>query len=176
MDESVSASSLARLTDAVRGLPPVQDWNPTVCGDIAIVIRRDGSWTHEGAPIAREALVRLFSTILRREADGFWLVTPVEKLKITVEDAPFVAVAVEPGEDGLRFTTNVGDTVTADAAHPIRVRPGPGGPRPYLEVRHGLEALIARPVYYELAAMAEDRAGVAGVVSAGQFFALDAAA
>ncbi|WP_091743168.1 DUF1285 domain-containing protein [Phenylobacterium immobile] len=176
MDESASASGLARLTDAVRALPPVQDWNPSVCGDINIVIRRDGAWWHDGAPIRRDALVRLFSTILRLEADGYWLVTPVEKLKITVEDAPFVAVAVEASDAGLRFTTNVGDVVTADADHPIRLRAGEAGLKPYVEVRHGLEALIARPVYYELAALAEAREGVSGVMSGEQFFPLDAEA
>lgn len=176
MDDTASASGLARLTDAVRALPPVRDWNPSVCGNIDIVIRRDGGWTHEGAPITRAALVRLFSTILRLEADGYWLVTPVEKLKIVVEDAPFVAVAVEAGENDLRFTTNVGDVVTADADHPIRLRNGEGdGVKPYVEVRDGLEALIARPVYYELAAMAHERAGVAGVTSGGVFFPLGAA-
>lgn len=176
MDDTASGSGLARLTDALRGLPPVRDWNPSVCGEIDIVILRDGRWTHEGAPIARAPLVRLFSTILRREADGYWLVTPVEKLKIVVEDAPFVAVAVEAGETDLTFTTNVGDVVTADAAHRILLRCGEGDSvKPYVEVRDGLEALIARPVYYELAAMAQERQGVAGVTSSGVFFPLDMA-
>lgn len=174
MDESAASPGLAKLAAGVRperGLPPVRSWNPAVCGEIDIVIGRDGRWTHEGRPIAREALVRLFSTILRRDDDGFWLVTPVEKLKITVEDAPFVATAVERDDAGLRFTTNVGDAVTADAAHPIRVRRG----RPYLEVRDGLEALIARPVYYELAGLAETQDGRLGVASGGSFFPLEAA-
>jgi hypothetical protein len=180
MDESAASPGLQRLMAAAgapgRPLPPVRSWTPAVCGEIDIVIRRDGGWTHDGAPIGREALVRLFSTILRLDDDGYWLVTPVEKLKITVEDAPFVAIAVAQADEGLAFTTNVGDLVVAGADHPIRLREGPGGLKPYLEVRDGLEALIARPVYYELAAMAEQRDGAAGVTSAGQFFPLDRAA
>ena len=147
-----------------RGLPPVHLWNPAHCGEIDIVIRRDGLWFHEGSPIGREALVRLFSTVLRKDADGIYLVTPVEKMKITVEDAPFVAVRVdraksESGGEALRFLTNVGDVVEAGPENAIRVEmdPGSGEPRPYLHVRRGLEALIARPVFYELVEMAQER-------------------
>ena len=144
---------------ARKGLPPVHLWNPAHCGDIDIVIRRDGTWIHEGTPIGREALVRLFSTVLRKDPDGFHLVTPVEKLKIAVEDAPFIAVRVDRVGDALRFLTNVGDEVDAGPEHPIRVdtAPGTGEPSPYLHVRRGLEARIARPVFYELAEMAEAR-------------------
>ena len=142
-----------------RGLPPVHLWNPAHSGEIDIVIQRDGAWRHEGALISREALVRLFSTVLRKDPDGYWLVTPVEKMKITVEDAPFVAVRVDRDGGDLKFLTNVGDEVTAGPDHPIRVEVGPGGePRPYLHVRRGLEALINRPVFYELVEMAEERA------------------
>lgn len=160
-----------------RGLPPVHLWNPARSGEIDIVIKRDGRWVHEGAPIAREALVRLFSTILRKDPDGVWLVTPVEKLRITVEDAPFVAVRMDRDGEALRFLTNVGDEVEAGPAHPIRVEVGADGePRPYLHVRRGLEALIARPVFYELADMAETRAtpqgDVLGVAAHGAWFAL----
>ena len=156
-----------------RGLPPVHLWNPAHSGEIDIVIQRDGAWRHEGAVIQRPAMVRLFSTILRKDPDGIWLVTPVEKLKITVEDAPFVAVRVDAHEGVLRFTTNVGDEVEASAENPIRVETGPDGePRPYVHVRRGLEALIARPVFYELVEMAEDRAGTLGVTSHGQWFPL----
>jgi hypothetical protein len=138
-----------------RGLPPVHLWNPAHCGDIDILIRRDGTWLHEGSPIGREALVRLFSTILRKDPDGICLVTPVEKLRIRVEDAPFVAVRADRIGETIRFTTNVGDEVEAGPDHPIRVETGPGGaPRPYVHVRGGLEALIARPVFYELVEMA----------------------
>jgi hypothetical protein len=163
-----------------RGLPPVHLWNPAHCGEIDIVIRKDGSWRHEGAPIAREALVRLFSTVLRKDPDGYFLVTPVEKMKITVEDAPFVAVRVdraktEDGRDALKFLTNVGDEVEAGPDNAIRVAMSPDGqPRPYLHVRRGLEALISRPVFYELVEMAEERAGPSGpalgVASNGAWF------
>jgi hypothetical protein len=165
-----------------RGLPPVHLWNPPNCGEIDIRIGRDGAWFHEGSPIAREALVRLFSTILRKDPDGVYLVTPVEKLKIVVEDAPFIAVRVDPavgegGEPALRFQTNVGDEVEAGLDHPIRVETGEGGePRPYLHVRGGLEALIARPVFYELVELAQEREGVLGVESRGVWFPLGAAA
>jgi hypothetical protein len=142
-----------------RGLPPVHLWNPAHCGEIDIVIRRDGLWFHEGTPIGREALVRLFSTVLRKDPDGFHLVTPVEKMKITVEDAPFIAVRVDQVGEVLRFTTNVGDEVEAGPENAIRVEMNPrtGEPRPYLHVRRGLEARIRRPVFYELVEMAEER-------------------
>src|ERR1700761_8285019 len=130
-----------------RGLPPVHLWNPAHSGEIDIVIEKDGSWRHEGAKIGRAAMVRLFSTILRKDPDGIYLVTPVEKLRITVEDAPFVAVRVDREGAALKFLTNVGDEVEAGPEHAIRVEQGEGGePRPYLHVRRGLEALIARPV------------------------------
>lgn len=159
-----------------RGLPPVHLWNPPHCGDIDIRIARDGVWFHEGTPIGREALVRLFSTILRRDPDGFHLVTPVEKMKITVEDAPFIAVRVDRDGEALRFVTNVGDEVEAGPDHAIRVEedPATGEPRPYLHVRRGLEALIARPVFYELVEMAVERATQGGprfcVASNGAWF------
>lgn len=160
-----------------RGLPPVHLWNPEHSGQIDIVIKRDGRWFHEGAVIGREAMVRLFSTILRRDPDGYWLVTPVEKLKITVEDAPFIAVRVDRDGDQLRFLTNVGDEVLADAGHAIRVEVSEDGePRPYLHVRRGLEALISRAVFYELVDMAEERdtpeGPRLGIASGGLWFAL----
>ncbi|WP_293901037.1 DUF1285 domain-containing protein [Phenylobacterium sp.] len=160
-----------------RGLPPVHLWNPAHCGEIDIVIRKDGGWVHEGSPIGREALVRLFSTILRKDPDGFHLVTPVEKLRITVEDAPFVAVRVDREGEALKFLTNVGDTVEAGPDNPIRVDMGAdGAPRPYVHVRRGLEALISRPVFYELVEMADERAtpdgAGLGVASNGAWFAL----
>jgi hypothetical protein len=147
-----------------RGLPPVHLWNPPNVGEIDIVIRKDGGWVHEGGVIGREALVRLFSTILRKDPDGVFLVTPHEKLRITVEDAPFVAIRVDRVEGALRFTTNVGDEVEAGPEHPIRVATDfHGEPRPYVHVRGGLEALIARPVFYELVEMAEERTTSRGV-------------
>ena len=165
----------------VRGLPPVHLWNPPHCGEIDIRIRKDGVWFHEGTPIGREALVRLFSTVLRLDPDGYHLVTPAEKMKITVEDAPFIAVRVDrtqtAGQDDvLTFLTNVGDTVEAGPDNIIRVETDPvsGEPRPYLHVRRGLEALIARPVFYELVEMAQVRqtadGAVFGVESNGAWF------
>ena len=150
-----------------RGLPPVHLWHPEHCGEIDIVIRRDGLWFHDGTPIGREALVRLFSTVLRKDPDGFHLVTPVEKMRITVEDAPFIAVRVDADDGVLRFVTNVGDVVEAGPDNLIRVEmdAATGEPRPYLHVRRGLEALIARPVFYELAEMARDRETPEGLVS-----------
>jgi hypothetical protein len=161
-----------------RGLPPVHLWNPAHCGQIDIVIKRNGLWFHEGAPIGREALVRLFSTVLRKDPDGYVLVTPVEKLAITVEDAPFIAVRVDREGEALRFLTNVGDAVEAGPDNPIRVEmdAATGEPRPYVHVRRRLEALIARPVFYELAEMATRRdtpAGpMMGVSSNGAWFAV----
>src|SRR6202167_3741904 len=147
-----------------RGLPPVHLWHPEHCGEIDIVIKKDGLWFHEGTPIGREALVRLFSTVLRKDPDGFHLVTPVEKMRITVEDAPFIAVRVDADDGILRFITNVGDVVEAGPDNLIRVEMDAktGEPRPYLHVRRGLEALIARPVFYELAEMAEEHETEAG--------------
>jgi uncharacterized protein len=155
-----------------RGLPPVHLWNPAHCGEIDIRIRKDGVWFHEGTPIGREALVRLFSTVLRLDPDGYHLVTPVEKMKITVEDAPFIATRVDRMGEALVFQTNVGDTVEAGPENGIRVAidPETGEPRPYVHVRRGLEALIARPVFYELAEMASPKGDVWGVTSNGAFF------
>jgi hypothetical protein len=160
-----------------RGLPPVHLWNPAHCGEIDIVIKKDGSWIHEGGRIGREALVRLFSTVLRKDEDGIYLVTPVEKMRITVEDAPFVAVRVDRDGSDLKFLTNVGDEVVAGPDNAIRVETdAEGEPRPYLHVRRGLEALISRPVFYELVEMAEardtDHGPALGVSSGGAWFEL----
>jgi hypothetical protein len=171
------------LADAARAakLPPVERWNPARCGAIDIRIARDGTWLHRGRVIMRPEIVRMFSTLLRREAGNFYLVTQAEKLRIRVDDAPFTAVMVEEHGAGhdqrLSFTTNVGDTVTADAAHPIRVttETETGDPAPYLLVRAALEARIARPVFYrlaELAMQAPDDPAKLGVWSGGVFFTL----
>ncbi|MCU6455509.1 DUF1285 domain-containing protein [Sphingomonas sp. A2-49] len=177
----LSLSEIATLVEQ-RRLPPVEQWNPTHCGDSEMRIARDGSWFHQGSPIGRPAMVRLFSTILRREPDGrFVLVTPVEKLDIAVDDAPFVAVEMKAEGNGaaarLAFRLNTGDFVTAGPDHPLRFTEGADGPRPYLHVRGGLEALVARPVYYDLAdrAIADDAARP-GVWSDGAFFPLGTAA
>lgn len=174
-------AEIARLAEA-RRLPPVESWNPSHCGHSAMRIARDGTWYHEGSPIGRPAMVRLFSTILRREADGSYvLVTPAEKLDIEVEDAPFVAVELRSEGAGrgrtLAFRLNTGDLVVAGPGHGLRIAQKEDGPHPYLAVRRGLEALIARPVYYELAALAIDEgADPPGLWSRGAFFALGAAA
>jgi uncharacterized protein len=178
---ALSLADIARLAEEQK-LPPVERWNPTHCGDSEMRIARDGTWFHQGSPIGRQAMVRLFSTILRRESDGSYvLVTPVEKLDIDVEDAPFVAVELKASGEGptamLTFRLNTGDLVTADADHRLRFEPGEDGPRPYLHVRGGLDAVVARSVYYELAQRAIDGGDTPpGVWSAGAFFALEPAA
>jgi hypothetical protein len=175
---ALSLAEVARRAKA-RKLPPVDAWNPAHCGESRMRIARDGSWFHEGSPIGRPALVRLFSTILRREPDGrFVLVTPAEKLDIEVEDAPFVAVEASSEGEGrarsLAFRLNTGDFVVAGPDHPIRFEAGEGGPHPYVEVRRGLDALIARPVYYELAHLAlAEGAEPPGLWSGGAFFAME---
>lgn len=176
----LSLAEIARLAEENK-LPPVETWNPEHCGHSAMRIARDGTWFHEGSPIRRPALVRLFSTILRREADGrYVLVTPAEKLDIDVEDAPFLAVEMKSEGEGrarsLAFRLNTGDLVVAGPDQPIRVGEGEHGPRPSIEVRNGLEALITRSVYYELAALAlAEAADPPGLWSAGIFFALEPA-
>lgn len=166
-----------------RKLPPVEKWNPPFCGDLDMRIAVDGTWFYLGTPIGRPGLVRLFSTILRREEDGrYVLVTPVEKVGIRVDDAPFVAVRVDASGEGegqsLQFTTNVGDVTSAGTAHPIRVafRGEEREPRPYLHVRNGLEARISRAVFYELVGLSVERpvgdGRELGVWSGSVFFSL----
>jgi hypothetical protein len=167
-----------------RKLPPVDKWNPQVCGEIDLVIRSDGVWMHEGTPIGRPRLVRLLSTVLKREGDEYFLVTPVEKMKIRVEDAPFLAVVMrrEDGSAGRRlvFSTNVGDDVVAGAGDPIELRERRAQKAPYVHVRKGLWALIARSVFYDLVSLGETREvngeSVFGVSSDGAFFPFGAAA
>ncbi len=153
------------------------------CGDFEIRIGRDGTWFYHGSPIGRKPLVRLFASVLRREADGgYWLVTPVERGRIVVDDVPFTAVELTVEGDGrdraLSFRTNIDDVATADADHPIRVArdPDSGEPRPYIHVRDGLEARILRPLYYELVALGEEQRvegeTLYGVWSKGTFFPL----
>jgi len=153
-----SAEGIAAATRAAsgKGLPPVHLWNPPFCGDLDMRIARDGTWFYLGTPIGRVELVRLFSTVLRRDGDKYFLVTPVEKVGITVDDAPFVAVDFEVANAGptqdVTFETNVGDFVTAGADTPIRVArdPDSGEPSPYVLVRANLEALIDRKSFYRL--------------------------
>lgn len=168
-----------RWLEAVAGMAgpaPVDQWHPAHCGAIDIRIDRDGNWHHEGRRIEREALVRLFSRILRREADGsFVLVTPAEKLAIEVEDVPFLAVDIDLSGEGtgrvLRFLTNLGEVVPLDAAHPLRVEGGEAF-IPYVTVRPGLEARLTRSAAAEFASLGEMREDRFGVRSSGQFFVI----
>lgn len=166
---------------AEKRLPPVDKWHPARTGPSDMVIARDGSWFHQGGRISRPAMVKLFSSILRREGDGSYvLVTPGEKLDILVEDAPFIAVEVKSDGEGkarsLSFRLNTDDLVIAGPTNPIRVVNCDDGPHPYVMVRGGMEALIARPVYYELAELAvSEGAEPLGLWSGGAFFALEAA-
>lgn len=163
-----------------KSLPPVHLWNPDYCGELDLVIKRDGVWFHEGTPIGRARLVRLFSTVLKREGERHFLVTPVEKLGIEVEDAPFIAVLMRREGEGkqqrLVFTTNVGDEAAAGPEHALTFRKTleTGEGAPYLDVRAGLEARIARAVFYDLVALGEthhiDGEDKFGVWSGGVFF------
>ncbi|HEX7821210.1 MAG TPA: DUF1285 domain-containing protein [Sphingobium sp.] len=178
---SLSLTEIARLA-AERKLPPVEKWNPTHCGHSGMRIARDGTWFHEGSPIGRKEMVRLFSTVLRREPDGSHvLVTPVEKLDIDVEDAAFIATEMQTSGEGqtreIAFSLNTGDLLLLDADHGLTIRQDETGPRPYVAVRGGLEARIGRNVYYELAAIAIAEDGISdgesvGVWSHGSFFPL----
>lgn len=177
-----SLAAEARKAAKKGGLPPVHLWNPPFCGDLDIRIKRDGTWFYLGTPIGRAALVRLFSTILKREGDQYFLVTPVEKVGITVDDAPFVAVdfdVVGAGQkQALTFHTNVGDTATAGPDHPIRVARDAetGEPAPYVVIRAGLEALIDRKSFYRLVELGEHATHAGenwfGLWSGGQFWPL----
>ena len=171
-----SASSLQRAVRAAKGKPPIHLWNPPYCGEIDIRIARDGTWFHEGTPIGRPGLVRLFASILKREGDGYMLVTPVEKVGIRVEDAPFVAVDFEVSDGVIALETNVGDVVEAGAEHPLRVSFSENGePSPYVEVRDGLNALIDRKSFYRLVEIGEEEDGMFGLRSGGTFFPVIAA-
>ncbi|TMV06896.1 DUF1285 domain-containing protein [Ruegeria sediminis] len=173
-----SAESLAASVKAAkpRGLPPVHLWNPPFCGDLDMRIARDGTWFYLGTPITRFEMVRLFSSILKKEEGRYFLVTPVEKVGITVEDAPFVAVDFDVSGAGeaqvLEFRTHVGDTAVAGPEHPIRVvrDPETGEPSPYILVRAGLEALIDRKSFYRLVDLGMHHDGWFGVWSSGAFF------
>jgi len=179
------AGLAAEMSGKPRSLPPVHLWNPPFCGDLDMVIRRDGIWEYMGSPIGRKPMVRLFSSVLRHDEDGrYYLVTPVEKCGITVEDAPFLAVEMSINGTGrdqsLTFRTQVDDVVTADSDHPIRVSidPKSGEPAPYVLVRDRLEALINRSVFYQLIDLATehmvDGTAFFGVWSGGVFWSFSA--
>lgn len=176
--QGLSLAELQRLIDERRP-PPVDRWNPERCGHSGMRIARDGTWFHEGAPIRRPAMVRLFSTVLRREPDGrHLLVTPVEKLEIEVEATAFRAIEMQSEGEGrdrrIAFRLDSGDAVILGPEHPLTIVEAGNGPSPRLLVRHGLEAELTRSVYYELAelALADDQE-TPGVWSDGAFFALE---
>jgi len=174
-----SAESLASAATKVaksKGPAPVHLWNPPFCGDLDMRIARDGTWFYLGTPIGRKPLVKLFSSIIRKDGDDYFLVTPVEKVGITVEDAPFLAVDFDARDQCVTFTTNVGEEIVAGPENPIRVTldPETGEPSPYVLVRTNLEALIDRKSFYRLVDQGEpftvDGVDWFGVWSSGQFF------
>ena len=165
-----------------KGPPPVHLWNPPFCGDLDMRIASDGTWFYLGTPIGRPALVKLFASVLRREQGLFYLVTPVEKCGITVEDAPFMAVEMKvehsAGDKVLHFRTNVDDWVACGPDHGLRFEPEPdtGGLKPYLHVRRDLWAKVTRALFYDLVELGEERAvggeTMFGVASGGEFYAM----
>lgn len=171
-------AAAAKAAGKGKGLPPVHLWNPPFCGDLDIRIARDGSWHYLGTPFNRFELVKLFASILKLEDGKYFLVTPVEKVGITVEDAPFVAVDFDVAGQGrdqqITFTTNIGDTAAAGPDHPVRVErdSASGEPAPYVMIRAGLEALIDRKSFYRLVELGEHHDGWFGVWSGGAFFPL----
>src|SRR3974390_2213739 len=178
---TAAARDAARASAAGKGLPPVHLWNPPFCGDLDMRIASDGTWFYMGTPIGRPALVRLFSTLLKREEDKYFLVTPVETDGIRVYDAPFLAVETQTeavsGQRRLRFRTNVDDWVDCDSAHRLRFETSrDGGLTPYLHVRADLWAKVTRALYYDLVEMGEERMiddrPLFGVESSGEFFAM----
>lgn len=180
------APTAQSLADAVagagaKGPPPVHLWNPPFCGDIEMRIAADGTWFYQGTPIGRPALVRLFAGVLKKEGGKHFLVTPVEKVGITVDDAPFVAVDWRREGDALVFATSLGDETVAGPDNPIRVErdPDSDAPRPYVHVRRGLEALIDRKSFYRLVEIGDVRPHQGrdwfGVASAGAFFPIQPA-
>ncbi|MNP09170.1 hypothetical protein D3C76_1012630 [compost metagenome] len=179
-DTGKAIDLLTQIPKSEKGLPPVHLWNPDFCGDIDMRIARDGTWYYLGTPIGRKPMVRLFSTIIRRDGDDYFLVTPVEKVGIKVDDAPFVAVSLEVEGEGeqqvLRFTSNVEDQVEAGPEHPLRfeIDAQTQEPSPYVLMRSNLEALIHRNVFYQLVELAvpQQIAGEQwlGVWSSGTFY------
>lgn len=192
-DKTASPDNLLKHIGKLKGPAPVHDWDPPYCGEMDMRIAADGRWYHEGSPIGRIAMVRLFSSILRLDDDGHhYLVTPVEKVRIKVDDCPFVAQLLDVSGEGakqrLTFTLNTGETVTAGADNAIEVSTDEDQqPHPVLEVRYGLKALISRSVFYQMVALADTAQSLAGsdkllknnnsddvvgIVSDGVFFAL----
>jgi hypothetical protein len=172
-----AAGLLKGLTAPVRVSP--EQWNPPFCGDIDMRIGADGTWYYLGTPIGRAPLVKLFAAVLRREGEAYYLVTPVEKVGIRVDDAPFMAVRLRIDGEGegqqLHFDTNVDDEVAAGPEHPLRFAASGEGLKPYVRVRGGLEALVTRSLYYELVQLGTVRDGWFGIWSGGRFFAMQRA-
>ena len=186
-DTTQSARGLEAIAGVAReaarkGPPPVHLWNPPFCGDLDMRIATDGTWFYLKTPIGRAALVKLFASVLKREGDKYFLVTPVEKCGIVVEDAPFLAVELEVAQDErgqvLHFRTNVDDWVACGPDHALRFEPEPetGGLKPYLHVRRELWAKVTRALFYDLVELGEERdiggQRMFGVASAGEFFAM----
>ena len=182
LDGIAQAAAQAARREAGKGPPPVHLWDPAFCGDLDMRIATDGTWYYLKTPIGRHALVKLFASVLKREGDRYFLVTPVEKIGITVDDVPFMAVEmkVEDGEHGrvLHFRTNVDDWVACGPDHGLRFEPeaGTGGLKPYLHVRRDLWAKVSRPLFYDLVELGEERdvngERMFGVASAGEFFVM----
>lgn len=153
---------LNSLADSLADTNPdrcasVEQWNPPFCGDIDMRICHDGHWEYMGSPIARESMVRLFASVLRREGDCYYLVTPVEKVRIQVDDVPFIVIGFQQREGDIIFTTNMGDHFTLDNQHPLKLSSSGSQPVPYIRVRNRLDARLHRNVFYQLVDMAEER-------------------
>jgi hypothetical protein len=169
---------IAAALPTVKGLPPVEKWNPPFCGDIDMRIGTDGTWYYQKTPIGRPALVKLFASVLKKEDDKYFLVTPVEKVGIVVEDVPFLAVemsAERQKQQALTFRTNVDDIVVAGPGHALRFeQEASGGLRPYLHVRRDLWAKVTRALFYDLVELGEERElggrRMFGIASGGEFF------
>ncbi len=181
-DASNPLQGLKEAAKAGKGLPPVHLWNPPFCGDIDMRIARDGTWFYMNSPIGRKPLMKLFASVLRHDEDGkYYLVTPVEKCGIAVEDAPFMAIRMSVMGYGrnqaIRFETNTDDEVTVDGAHPLRfeTEEGTDGLKPYVLVRARLEALVSRALFYDLVARGTVEEGWFGVWSSGRFFPMQKA-
>ncbi len=182
--QSAGLDGIARAarSEAAKGPPPVHLWNPPFCGDLDMRIASDGTWFYLKTPIGRPALVRLFASVLKREGEKYFLVTPVEKCGIQVDDAPFMAVEMQAEGSGearvLHFRTNVDDWVACGRDHALRFEPesGTGGLKPYLHVRRGLWAKVSRALFYDLVELGEEREidgqRMFGVASGGEFFVM----
>ena len=181
-DASNPLRGLKEATGAAKGLPPVHLWNPPFCGDLDMRIAQDGTWFYMNSPIGRKPLMKLFASVLRFDDDGkYYLVTPVEKCGIKVDDAPFLAIRMAVESSGaaqiIHFETNTDDEVTVDQAHPLRFsnEEGTGGLKPYVRVRANLDALVSRALFYDLVAAGATEGEWFGVWSSGTFYPMQKA-